>query len=214
MPIFLQILLTGLAIGISVAAPTGPVNILFIHRTLSGGALAGMAAGLGAVAGDSLLAAVAAFSVTAVINAMSFYSTQIQLIGSLVLMAFGIRLLIHEPDIPVPAAAARPLGAHYKIAPQTFLLTVSNPGAVLGMLAMVGGVASAIHVETYAHAGTLVLGVALGSLLWWILLGRIIAIVRHRLTQSRLKLINRISGGILLLFGALLLLDLLLPGGL
>jgi threonine/homoserine/homoserine lactone efflux protein len=46
-----------------------------------------------------------------------------------------------------------------------------------------------------------------GSLLWWLGLSELIATIRHRLTESRLKLINRIAGVVLMSFGLVLLLD-------
>lgn len=214
MPLIVQILLTGIAIGLLVAAPIGPVNVLCIQRTLSRGFLAGVASGLGAVIGDGLLAAVAAFGITAVTSVMETYGGEIQLFGAIVLIAFGARLLFYEPDIVAPPPASGLFIRQLGLAPQTFALTVTNPGAILGMLAIVGGVGSAIRIETVAQAGTLVVGVMLGSLLWWFILAWLISTIRHRLTQSRLKLINRIAGALLMVFGALLLLDLMLPGGL
>ena len=46
-----------------------------------------------------------------------------------------------------------------------------------------------------------------GSLLWWLGLSELIATIRHKLTEGRLKLINRIAGAVLVAFGLLLLLD-------
>jgi len=44
-----------------------------------------------------------------------------------------------------------------------------------------------------------------GSLVWWLGLSELIATIRHKLTDSRLKLVNRIAGVVLLAFGAVLL---------
>ncbi len=46
-----------------------------------------------------------------------------------------------------------------------------------------------------------------GSLLWWLGLSELIATIRHKLTEARLKLINRIAGTVLIAFGLILLLD-------
>ena len=62
----LQLVLAGISIGVLMAAPIGPVNVLVIQRAVAGGFWAGLAAGIGAVLGDGLLAAIAAFSVTAI----------------------------------------------------------------------------------------------------------------------------------------------------
>jgi hypothetical protein len=43
--------------------------------------------------------------------------------------------------------------------------------------------------------------------LWWLGLSELIATIRHKLTENRLKLINRIAGTVLIAFGLILLFD-------
>lgn len=202
----LQLVLAGIGIGVLVSAPIGPVNVLVIQRAVTGGFWAGLAAGLGAVIGDGLLAAIAAFSVTAISNAMSNYAGWIQLIGGLLLVGFGVALLITRPALTIPVGQKSHLLEHTGIIPQTFFLTITNPGAVLGMAALIGGFGSLIGgLNTYLEALLLVAAVMGGSLLWWLGLSELIATIRHMLTESRLKLINRIAGAVLIAFGLILL---------
>jgi len=203
----LQLVLAGIGIGVVVAAPIGPVNVLVIQRAVRGGFWAGLAAGIGAVLGDGLLAAIAAFSVTAISNAMSAYSNWIQFVGGLLLIGFGLALLVARPAMTIPVGEKSHLLEHMGIIPQTFFLTVTNPGAVLGMAALIGGLGSLLGgINTYLEALLLVAAVMGGSLLWWLSLSELIATIRHKLTEDRLKLINRVAGAILLAFGLILLL--------
>ena len=55
-----QLVVSGLIIGVLIAAPVGPVNIVCIQRTLERGFWGGFAAGVGAVLADGLIATVAA----------------------------------------------------------------------------------------------------------------------------------------------------------
>ncbi len=204
----LQLVLAGIGIGLLVSAPIGPVNVLVIQRAVAGGFWAGLAAGIGAVIGDGLLAAIAAFSVTAISDAMSAYSGWIKLIGGVLLIGFGLTLLITRPALTIPVGQKSHLLEHAGIIPQTFFLTVTNPGAVLGMAALIGGLGSLIGgLNTYLEALLLVAAVMGGSLLWWLGLSELIATIRHRLTEGRLKLINRIAGAVLIAFGLILLID-------
>lgn len=107
----------------------------------------------------------------------------------------------------IPVGEKSHLLEHMGIIPQTFFLTVTNPGAVLGMAAMIGGLGSLLGGLNYLEALLLVAAVMGGSLLWWLGLSELIATIRHKLTESRLKLINRIAGAILLAFGLILLLE-------
>ena len=98
----------------------------------------------------------------------------------------------------IPIGQKSHLLEHMGIIPQTFFLTITNPGAVLGMAAMIGGLGSLIGgLNTYLEALLLVAAVMGGSLLWWLGLSELIATIRHKLTEERLKLINRIAGGVL-----------------
>ena len=202
----IQLVLAGIGVGLLVAAPIGPVNVLCIQRAVAMGFWGGLAAGLGAVLGDGLLAAVAAFSMTAISDLMIAYSGPIQLFGGALLIVFGIGLLFARPMLMVAPGQKSHLWDHWGIIPQTFFLTISNPGAILGMLALIGGF------DTYLKALLLVASVMGGSLLWWLGLSELIATIRHRLTESRLKLINRISGGVLIAFGVVLLFNELVLG--
>ena len=196
----IQLMLAGIGIGLLMAAPIGPVNVLVIQRAAASGFWGGLAAGIGAVLGDGMLAAIAAFSVTAISDVMTAYSGIIQFVGGVLLLAFGFGQQV--------AIEKSELWEHTGIIPQTFFLTVTNPGAILGMAAMIGGLGSLIGgLNTYLEALVLVVSVMGGSVLWWLGLSELIATIRHRLTESRLKLVNRIAGVILLAFGAILVGD-------
>jgi threonine/homoserine/homoserine lactone efflux protein len=164
----IQLVLAGIGVGLLVAAPIGPVNVLCIQRAVTKGFWGGLAAGLGAVLGDGLLAAIAAFSMTAISDLMITYSGPIQLFGGALLIVFGIGLLFARPMLLVPPGQKSHLWDHWGIIPQTFFLTISNPGAILGMLALIGGLGSLIGgLDTYFEALRSSPGMG-GSLLWWL----------------------------------------------
>lgn len=204
----IQLVLAGLGIGVLMAAPIGPVNVLVIQRAVSRGFWGGLAAGLGAVLGDGLLAAIAAFSVAAISDVMVTYSNAIQLIGGVLLIGFGLALLLSRPVLMTPVNERSHLLEHTGIIPQTFILTVTNPGAILGMAAMIGGLGSLMGgLNTNLEALILVASVMGGSLLWWLGLSELIATIRHKLTEGRLNVINRVAGFILLAFGGGLIIE-------
>ncbi len=203
----IQLVLAGIGIGVLMAAPIGPVNILCIQRTVSRGFRGGLAAGLGAVLGDGTLAAIAAFSMTAISEVMLAYAASIQFAGGLVLIGFGVALLLKRPVLRISSGQGSRLWEHTGVIPQTYFLTVTNPGAALGMIVIFGGLGSLIGGLNYFEALLLVLSVMGGSLLWWLGLSRLIVTIRHKLTEQRLKLINRAAGTVLLAFGLILVLE-------
>ncbi|MDE2454742.1 MAG: LysE family translocator, partial [Burkholderiales bacterium] len=57
-----------LLIGLSIAAPVGPIGLLVIQRTVERGPAIGLATGLGAAFADAAYGAVGAFGVSSVIR--------------------------------------------------------------------------------------------------------------------------------------------------
>jgi threonine/homoserine/homoserine lactone efflux protein len=197
----------GIIIGILVSAPVGPVNVLCIQRAIERGFWGGIAAGLGAMLGDGLVALCAALGVGAISGAVQYHRMTIQVLGGLVLVAFGARLFFATPRVMPMAMGARAetLRDFVWDIPQTFLLTITNPGAVLGLFAIFGGVSTFVEVESYVDALTIVAAVMGGSFLWWFSLSHLIGRFRHLLNEQRLRLINKITGLLLLGFGVLLI---------
>jgi threonine/homoserine/homoserine lactone efflux protein len=202
----------GIIIGILVSAPVGPVNVLCIQRAIERGFWGGIAAGLGAMLGDGLVALCAALGVGAISGAVQYHRMTIQVLGGLVLVVFGARLFFATPRIVPMAMGARAetLRDFVWDIPQTFLLTITNPGAVLGLFAIFGGVSTFVEVESYVDALTIVAAVMGGSFLWWFSLSHLIGRFRHLLNEQRLRLINQITGLLLLGFGVLLIAEVLL----
>jgi threonine/homoserine/homoserine lactone efflux protein len=224
-----QLLVSGLIIGVLIAAPVGPVNIVCIQRTLERGFWGGFAAGVGAVLADGLIATVAAFGITAISGVMANYKQEIQLVGGAIMIAFGLKLYLAKPRLATVQTRTnftqlrrivdwvperlRPamrfqiwrILPHAGVIPQTFFLTITNPGAILGLFAIFGGLGSVFGgLDSYVEALTLVVSVMVGSLFWWAVLSRLIEKLRGRITESRLKIINQVAGVVLLVFGGLL----------
>ena len=199
----IELVLAGTFIGLVLAAPIGPVNVLVIQRAATGGFWAGLAAGIGAVLGDGTLAAVAAFSMRAISELMVEYRAPIQLVGGAVLVIFGLGLLFAKPAPSLEPGKGSPRWEHTGVIPQTYFLTITNPGAILGTAAIFGSLIGGL--DNNFEALLLVAAVMGGSLLWWLSLSELIATIRHKLTEERLKLINRIAGMVLIAFGLLVL---------
>ncbi len=72
-----ELIAIGMAIGIAVTAPLGPVNLTVIRSALRAGMAGGMAAASGSIAGDALFATLAAYGVRWVEDWVHAHSTAI-----------------------------------------------------------------------------------------------------------------------------------------
>lgn len=198
----------GLLIGVLVAAPVGPVNVLCIQRAVERGFWGGLAAGIGSVMGDALIALCAGLGVGAVSGAVQTHRAIIQAIGGLVLIAFGWRLFVTIPRVRMEGdadASSASLKDYIWDIPQTFFLTITNPGAVLGLFAIFGGVSTFVEVHSTVDVLLMVAAIVAGSMLWWIGLSNLISRYRHLIDAGKLRLINRVAGAVLAVFGVVLL---------
>lgn len=201
----LSVLLTGLFLGLSIAAPVGPIAVLCIRRTLAEGRAVGFASGLGAAAADAMYGAVAAFGLTLVSDLLVSRGDWLRLVGGLFLCYLGVKTLLARP-----AAAAAPARGGTLLAAfgSTFALTVTNPMTILSFAAIFGGLGIAAG-ATFDRATLLVLGVFAGSALWWLILSGGVGLLRSRLDQRLLLWVNRVSGLCIALFGLGILISLI-----
>ena len=200
---YLKLLALGIAIGIAASAPVGAVNVITIQRVIRHGLLAGLSAGAGAVMADAVLATVAALGLTAVDDFIDRNAMWIQLAGGLLVIGFGARILASHPHMQ-ESAAASPMRA--SSAATAFVMTITNPGAMLGFVAMFGALGDlAPDSGESFRVAQLVMGVVIGGLLWWTALALAVRRLRQRLTGRTLALINNFAGSILIGFGMLIL---------
>jgi len=190
--------LKGLLVGLAVAAPVGPMSVLCMRRCLNDGVLAGLVSGLGIAAADAAYAAAAGFGLASLSLFLLDHQFALRTLGGLVLFGIAARIFLAA----VPTAENKPVRGTLPAAfVSCFLLTLANPTTILSFLAIFAGLGLVEQTQDYGIAGSLVLGVFLGSTLWWLFLTGAIGIVRARLSPGRLLWINRASALILLGFG-------------
>lgn len=189
----------GFLIGISMAAPVGPLSILIIRRSLTKGHYHGIATALGVAIADGFYAAVAAFGLTAISSFLITYRSYLYIFGGSLLIFLGYKVYKSKPIV-----LHKPLdgGSFFSTLIQTSFLTLTNPMTILTFLAAFAGLGIEGHHEAH-QAILLCLGVFCGSGLWFVSLSSVISHFRTRITPFVFMMINKISGAGLMLFGML-----------
>lgn len=201
----ISFLLRGLLIGFSIAAPVGPISVLCIRRTLAKGRTFGLLSGLGAATADAVYGFIAGFGVTFVSNFLIGQQVWLRLVGGVFLCYLGLRTLLSKPAEQAASAKEDGLFGSYA---STFFLTITNPMTILSFVAIFAGLGVG-STRNYASAAILVLGVFLGSALWWFILSGVISIFRTKFSPRKLQWVNRISGMIIMGFGLIALMSLI-----
>jgi threonine/homoserine/homoserine lactone efflux protein len=201
----LHFFLKGLIIGFSIAAPVGPIGILCIRRTLAEGRVPGLISGLGAASADALYGCIAGFGLTFISSFLINQQGWFRLVGGVFLLYLGMRTFLARPPGEPSLTERTGLAGAYA---STFFLTLTNPMTILAFAAIFAGLGVVSEGKGYFSAGILVLGVFLGSTLWWVILSSGVGLFRKRVDLRALRWVNRVSGILILGFGVISLLSL------
>ncbi len=196
----MEIFLKGIGVGLAVAAPVGPIGILCIRRTLMEGRFAGLATGFGAAAADGVygIMVAAGFALTGVLVS---HAELLKIGGGALIMLLGMLSIRTFFAGSKPVAMTAPSGRGLLGAfSTTFALTLSNPMTILSFVGLVAGLGASVAGGA-SKAYWLVLGVFLGSALWWLFLVHIALVAKSRLSPDLTRWLDVISGAVLTTWG-------------
>ena len=195
----MTIFLEGAVMGFCIAAPVGPIGLLCIRRSMRDGRIAGFVSGLGAATADAIFGSIAALGLTAITNFLIAHRRAIELVGGLALLWIGFVIVRSKPrDLTADGAHARNLPSAFA---STLVLTLANPTTILTFLGIFAAFGLGVKLTEHVHAAWLVAGVFAGSAFWWFILSGSSHWLSRRLTTAGLRLINFISGGLVIAFG-------------
>jgi threonine/homoserine/homoserine lactone efflux protein len=199
-------LLIGLIIGLSIAAPVGPIGVLCIRRTLAEGRTIGLLSGLGAATADAFYGSIAGFGLTFISNILVGHQVWLRLIGGLFLCILGIKTLLSKPTEIIKTTKGNRFFTAYS---STLILTLTNPTTIISFVAIFTGLGLIGTSKNYLSAGILVLGVFLGSAFWWFILSSGVSLFREKFNNRGMLWVNRISGAIITCFGLFALISII-----
>ncbi|MBY0358712.1 MAG: LysE family transporter [Candidatus Obscuribacterales bacterium] len=184
----------GLLLGFCIAAPVGPIGILCIKRSLSGGWLLGFFSGLGAATADAIYGILAASGFVLLLSRLpADFRFVLHLLAGIFLIYLGSNIFLSRPAEKALPSDTKALSLAFI---STFLLTLTNPLTIISFAAMFAGCGS-----TSSNAASLVLGLWFGSSFWWLALSSITAIFNRKLNNEHLSWINKLSGLLISVFG-------------
>lgn len=198
----LILFLKGAFLGLALAAPVGPINLLCMKRSLEQGQRVGLITGLGAATGDTIYGSIAAFGLTFISDWLERYKAPLSLAGGIFFFILGISLIRSKKGFAAPDEKMSGRSAYFS----TVILTLSNPAVVFSFLAAFATIKLNTHEgdhvkQIYAVFATV--GVFCGSMVWWTFLSWISAKFRASLNERAIRRINFGAGILLLIFAAL-----------
>ena len=197
--------LKGIFVGFAMAIPIGPIGIMCIRKTLTEGRLRGLIIGLGAATADLLYGCVAAFGLTMISNTLVSQRIWIRLVGGALLLFLGIRTFRAQPANPnIPIISSGILRSYLT----TVFLTLTNPLTIFAFIAVFAALGLGNGLSNFS-ASALVVGVFIGSCLWFLLLSSGVTLFRKKLDLVGLRWVNRIAGVLIIISGIIAIVSLL-----
>lgn len=189
----------GIAIGIIISAPMGPVGILCVQRTLEKGRKAGLYTGVGAAISDLFYCLLTGFGLSFIEEFLEKNQNIIQLLGSVVLIAFGVYLFRSNPSRQLKKPAEQRITPGRNIL-NGFLFTFSNPLIIFLIIGLFARFNFLLPDIRFYHYMIGFLFIFLGALMWWYFVTFFIDKVRAHFNLRSMWLVNKIIGSVIFLF--------------
>lgn len=196
---FYTSLLQGLIVGISIAAPIGPIGVLCIRRTLFYGKLLGFVSGLGIATAHAFYGLLSVFGLSMISHFLAGKHMWLHLLGGVYLCFLGFRMFNRKTvqSDHTSSSTGSLLQSYFS----SLLITLTNPVTFLSFTAMFTGIGMMQHASNHIANWLIVSGVFLSSACWWFVLSYLIGLCRQRLKPQMILWLNRLSGAMIFVFG-------------
>lgn len=190
-------------VGICASAPIGPIAILVIQKSLSGGHKAGFIAGLGACVVDTIYAVAAIFALAVVQEFIYTHQNIILIVGGIVVAMLGVSMSFSDPFRKVKKNSGSSVSLTDFM--QSLIMGFSNPGAVFVILALFAFFGLADESPHNWSVMPIILSVSAGSVVYWFCVTWLLSHFRKKFEIRTILWINRVTGAIIILIGIALL---------
>ncbi|SES65897.1 Threonine/homoserine/homoserine lactone efflux protein [Oceanobacillus limi] len=195
----MNVFISYILLGLSLAAPIGPVNAAQLDRGIKGGFFPAWFVGLGAITADGLYMLIVYLGVVHVIDT-PFIKTFLWLFGGFVLIYTGIESMIRANE--VKASQDRNTEPLYKSFFAGFIMSITNPLTILFWLGIYGSVLAKTATD-YGYQALIMYSIAIfiGLLAWDVAMAAVSSSFRKLLNDQILTFIAIVSGLALIGFG-------------
>ena len=190
-------LLKAWVLGITIAAPVGPIGMLCINKTLERGLIGACLVGLGASLADAVYGSITAFGLNTISKFLLENIKIIRIVGGIILLFLAYKELRSTSSSQKLQIEA---DSYFKWIGIVFLLTLSNPMNILKFIGIFSGFTDVVATNL-SDSLSIILGIFLGSMTWWMFLGTLITFLQKKISDKWIAKIKYIASAVLALFG-------------
>lgn len=201
----LMTIIKGMMIGFAFVAPIGMQNLYVFNNALTNSFRRSLVYVLFVWIADSLFSLAAFFGMGAVISSVTWLRLLVMLVGGLLVIwigwgilrsADGVQLNAHQNKLPVKQAFMT-----------AFIVSWANPQALIDGSLLLGALRGTLAKDA---VWPFIIGVIMATFIWFNTITILMNLLKERLPKKVLVWVNIISGLIVLIYGAYLLVEALL----
>lgn len=187
--------LQGLTIGLAYVAPIGVQNLFVINTGLTQSRARVYLTALIVIFFDITLSVACFFGIGALMDHFRFLKMAILLIGSIVILIMGIKLILEKASMDTGANVNVPL---VEVITMACVVTWFNPQALIDGSLLLGAFKGALPAT---ESTKFILGVATASFCWFMGVSTVTHFFRSKFNDKILKIINVICGIVIIFYG-------------
>ena len=193
-------LVQNILLGLSLAAPIGPVNLEIIKRGLNSGFKQAFLTGFGAMCADTTYLILIFFGLTSFLN-FAFMKIFLGVAGSLILMYLGM-MSVKDFFRKADATKNKPHRLFKTSFVTGYVLAISSPMTIVWWTGVFGALLAAqTHPQTNISAFFSCLSILLGCFLWVFFLPTTLHWGKKIINEKITRLISLFAGCFLIVFG-------------
>lgn len=201
----LMTIIKGMMIGFAFVAPIGMQNLYVFNNALTNSFRRSLVYVLFVWIADSLFSLAAFFGMGAIISSVTWLRLLVMLVGGLLVIwigwgilrsADGVQLNAHQHKLPVKQAFMT-----------AFIVSWANPQALIDGSLLLGALRGTLAKDA---VWPFIIGVIMATFIWFNTITILMNLLKERLPKKVLVWVNIISGLIVLIYGAYLLVEALL----
>ncbi|MFA8341968.1 MAG: LysE family translocator [Rhodothermaceae bacterium] len=198
-----EIVFKGILTGLGVSAPIGPIGILCISRSINKGFLSGFFTGLGAVVPNIIYTFLAVAGIAKFLIPLIEKYPAVIVISGVYIIYLGVKT--GKKTIERKSEKIKSAGYAEDFL-STFLIMITNPATIISYLIVISGVGfSSLENSAFTDVIFVTVSVVTGAIIWWLFLSIVSVKFGSAIFKNKIKMMNQISGSVIILFGILLI---------
>ena len=194
----IEIFYKGIIIGILVSAPMGPIGLLCVQRTLNKGPWHGFFSGVGAALSDLIYAGITCIGLGIVIDFITNNRDTLQIIGSLLLLGYGIYIFQSNPSKNLQRPNDFSITSYSQDAVSAFFLTLSNPFIIFLYIALFARFNFFSSDAKLVSIFSGLISIWIGALGWWAITSFLVGKLRKVINVRGLWIMNKVVGSVII----------------